>query len=136
MVSAHDSLPLKLAQQEVVRRRARVLGLVEKLPEATTAKFGRHLSLEVRGRRFAWYLEDHHGDGRLALNCKAPPGAQKLLAKTAPQLFHIPKHVGRLGWVGLWLDLADIDWSVAEAVLAEAYRMAAPKSLLARLESS
>jgi len=125
---------LNVTPREAAKRRARVVGLVEKLPEATATECGGgHLSLEVRGKRLGWYLDDHHNDGRLALNCKAPPGANELLATTAPDRFHLPKYVGHHGWVGLWLDLPKTDWSEVEAVLVDAYRMTAPKALVAQL---
>lgn len=47
--------------------------------------------------------------------------------------FHVPKYVGHHGWVGLWLDLPDIDWSEIGDLLADAYRMTAPKTLVARI---
>jgi hypothetical protein len=73
MSKGRGPVQLKLTRREVARRRARVVRLVVKLPEATPIEHGTHLSLEVRGKRFGWYLEDHHNDERLALNCKAPP---------------------------------------------------------------
>jgi hypothetical protein len=123
----------KLTQREVAKRRARVVKLVENLPEATVKEYGTHLSLEVRGKRFGWCLQDHHGDGRLALNCRVPSGANESLATSAPEKFHIPKYLGHRGWLGIWLDLRKIDWSEVEVVLVEAYRMTAPKSLVVQL---
>jgi hypothetical protein len=53
------------------RRRRQVVSLVESLPDASAVPAGdRHLSLQVRGKRFGYFLDDHHGDGRVALNCK------------------------------------------------------------------
>ena len=123
----------KLTRREVAKRRARVVRLVEKLPETTVTQSGTHLSLEVRGKRFGWYLENHHNDGELALNCKASPAVAESLATSAPEKFHVPKYVGHRGWVGLWLDLPRTDWWEVEAVLVEAYRMTAPKSQVAQL---
>lgn len=111
------------------KRRTRIISLVQELPEGTCVSEGNHLSLEVRGKRFGWYLNDHHGDGRLALNCKAPRGAQKALVSSDPEYFHVPKYVGRHGWIGLWLDQPQIDWTVVRSVLKDAYVMTAPKYL-------
>ena len=113
---------------ELTRRWHRVVALVESLPEAT-ATGEDHLSLEVRGKRFAWLLDDHHGDARLALHCKATPGANQALAKTAPDRFHLPPYLARHGWVGVWLDLPEVDWEEVEGLVTEAYRMTAPKSV-------
>jgi len=41
----------------------------------------------------------------------------------------VPKYVR--GWVGLWLDVPKLDWSVVETTIREAYVLAAPKKLLA-----
>jgi hypothetical protein len=116
-------------------RRARVVAIVEGLPGARVVASGKHLSFEVRQKRFGWYLDDHHGDGRLALDCKAPRGVAQQLAKNAPDRFHIPKFVGRLGWVGLWLDTPQIDWTEVEAILVGAYRLTAPRKSVAELDA-
>ena len=44
------------------------------LPEADEQVSGRHASYSVRGKKFAYLLEDHHGDGRLGLCFKATEG--------------------------------------------------------------
>jgi hypothetical protein len=92
------------------------------------------ISLEVCQKRFGWYLDNHHGDRRLAINCKAPRGVAQRLVKNAPDRFHIPKFVGRLGWIGLWLDTPRIDWAEVEAILVGAYRLTASKKLIAEID--
>lgn len=121
----------KVAEQ----RRARVIEIVERLPEGRAVAFGNHLALEVRRKRFGWYLDDHHGDGRLAINCKAAPGLAQDLAKHLPDRFHIPKFVGNRGWLGMWLDIPRIDWEEVREVLVGAYRLTAPKKVIAELEA-
>ncbi|MET0536064.1 MAG: MmcQ/YjbR family DNA-binding protein [Steroidobacter sp.] len=113
--------------------RARIAAIVEKLPEGQAVRIGEHMSLEVRKRRFGWFLADHHGDGRLALSCKAPALVASQLQTLVPKQFHVPKYVGSKGWIGLWLDVPDVDWGQVELCLIEAYRMAAPKRLAASL---
>ena len=117
-------------------RRARIVVIVESLPEAAAVVSAcNHLSLEVRQKRFGWYLDDHHGDGRLAINCKAPRGVAPQLVEHAPDRFHIPNYCGHLGWAGLWLDTPQVDWSEVEAILVGAYRLTAPRKLIAELNS-
>jgi len=94
------------------------------------------LSLEVRGRRFGYFLDNHHGDGRVALNCKTAPGVNQTLADAASERFYIPKYVGHRGWLGLWLALPRIDWDEVEGVITEAYRLVAPSRLVAKLQSA
>jgi hypothetical protein len=135
MNKAVDPTPSKMTRKIAAERRARVVAIVEGLPEAGVVASGNHLSLEVRQKRFGWFLDDHHGDGRLAINCKAPRGVAQQLASHAPDRFHIPKYVSHLGWIGLWLDTPQIDWTEVEAILLGAYRLAAPKKLIAELDA-
>lgn len=115
--------------------RARIAAIVESLPEGKAALVdghtGDHLSLEVRGRRFGWFLDNHHGDGRLALTCKVPELVAAQMQTLLPTQFHSPKYVGNKGWIGLWLDVPKVDWAQVEVCLVEAYRTVAPKKLLA-----
>jgi hypothetical protein len=83
------------------------------------------------GKMFAMYVNNHHGDGEIALWLNAPPGVQGLLVEAAPDKFFIPPYRGPLGWIGVRLDNTEDD-EIATHVRA-AYRMAAPKKLLARL---
>jgi hypothetical protein len=111
------------------RQRSRVVRFVERLPEASAVARGTHLSLEVRKKRFGYFLDDHHGDGRVAINCKAAADLRDMLQERVPDQFHIPKYVGNHGWIGLWLDGAEVDWAAVELALREAYLLVAPKTL-------
>jgi hypothetical protein len=136
MNKAVDQAPFKITPKVAAERRARIVEIVESLPEAAAVVSAcNHLSLEVRQKRFGWYLDDHHGDGRLAINCKAPRGVSQQLVEHAPDRFHIPTYAGHLGWVGLWLDTPQIDWTEVEAILVGAYRLTAPRKLIAELNS-
>ena len=42
-------------------------------------------TFRVRAKIFARYTINHHGDGRVALNLKAPPGAQAAFVKIGPR---------------------------------------------------
>ncbi len=116
------------------KQRARVAKIVERLPEGEAKVTGPHLSLEVHKKRFGWLMVDHHGDGRVDLNCKASAEMHDMLRRLAPKHFHVPKYVGNKGWVGLWLDLPKLDWATVELALREAYAKVAPKKLLAELD--
>ncbi len=115
------------------RQRQRIIRIVEQLPEATATAQGAHLSLEVRKKRLGWFLDDHHGDGRIALNCKASADMHDVLQQLAPAQFHTPKYLGNKGWIGLWLDVDDMNWSAVELALREAYKAVAPKTLQQQL---
>ncbi len=134
-MATKNSAVLKRDRQSVeAHPHERVIAFIETLPEALAKEYGQHLSLEVRGKRFGWYMDDHHGDGRLALACRAPAGESQALVARAPELFHIPKYVGQHGWIGIWLDLPQLDWAEVEGVLVDAYLLTAPKKLVAQLQ--
>jgi predicted DNA-binding protein (MmcQ/YjbR family) len=110
------------------RQRNRVVRILQRLPDATAVAQNAHLNLMVRKKRFGYFLDDHHGDGRIALNCKASADLRETLQQLAPAQFHIPKYLGNKGWIGLWLDGTDIDWSAVELALHEAYLLVVPKT--------
>jgi hypothetical protein len=87
----------------------------------------------VRDRKtFVHYADNHHGDGRLALWCHAPEGAQAVLVASDPERFFAPPYVGHRGWIGVRLD-RDPDWDHVADIIEDAWRMVAPKRLLATL---
>lgn len=114
--------------------RDRVCAICLALPEATT-EGDRHPGFSVRGRRFAWLIDDHHGDGRLAIHCKAAPGENTAVVGTDAERYFLPPYLAHRGWVGAWLDVEGIDWERVEALLVEAYRLAAPRPLAAHLDA-
>ena len=115
------------------RQRKRIIRIVEQLPESAAIAHGAHLSLEVRKKRFGWLLDNHHGDGRVALNCKASADMHDILQQLAPTQFHVPKYLGKRGWIGLWLDVSKINWPAVELAVRDAYSSVAPKTLRAAL---
>jgi hypothetical protein len=126
----------RVGRSEIGRRQTRVVAIVATLPEATAEPAGEsHLSLGVRGKRFGYVLDNHHGDGRFALNCKAGPGVNRELARAHPDRFHVPAYVGAQGWLGLWLDLRAVDWDEVQRVLEDAWRLVAPKRLVADFDA-
>lgn len=99
------------------------------LPEAEERPFGGHTSPSFRVRdKFFVMLNE----ARTQISLKAPPGAQAVLVESAPQRFFVPDYVGSKGWVGIRLDEA-VDWDEVAGLVAESYRMTAPKRLLARM---
>jgi predicted DNA-binding protein (MmcQ/YjbR family) len=99
------------------------------LPEATREDSGRHAGFRVRGRTFAYFLDDHHGDGIVGLNAKAAPGVAEQLIDGSPDRFYRPAYLGHRGWVGMRLDTPAIDWDEVAGVVVESYRLCAPRSL-------
>jgi hypothetical protein len=105
------------------------------LPEVTERLSHGAPTFFVRGKKtFVMYLDNHHGDGRLALWCAAPVGAQSALVDEEPERFFVPPYVGGRGWIGVRLDV-DVDWDEIAGIVEDAYRMVAPKTLVAQLEA-
>lgn len=104
------------------------------LPEVTERLSHGAPTWFVRGKKtFVTFMDDHHGDGRLAIWCAAPPGAQDLLVDEEPRRFFVPPYVGHRGWLGVRLDV-DPDWDELAGIVEDAYRMVAPKRLVAQLD--
>ncbi len=106
------------------------------LPEAREypgGEDGRHLAFKVRGRTFGYCTDDHHGDGRLALTTKAPPGEQAVPVAAQPERFFVPPSLGHRGWVGPWLDGVAPDWDEVRELLVDSYCLCAPRSLVAKV---
>ena len=115
---------------DVAGRRKRLVALCQGLPEATAEPAGvQHLAFKVRKKIFAYYAYDHHGDGRIALLCKAPPGEQNQLVDADPERYFVPPYVGPKGWVGLRVDSPRVDWRAVKNLLFVAYVLTAPDKL-------
>ena len=113
---------------------ARVRTLCLALPETTERLSHGAPTWFVRGKKtFVMYLDDHHGDGRLALWCAAPPEVQPARVREEPGRFFVPPYVGGRGWVGVRLDV-DVDWNEVAGIVEDAYRTVAPKRLVAALD--
>ena len=102
------------------------------LPQATEKEAWGECTFRVGGKMFAMTDNNHHGDGRVAVWCKAPIGFQKILVESKPDKFFVPPYVGHKGWVGVRLDIDDVEWGEVADILEESYRMTAPKKLAAR----
>jgi hypothetical protein len=115
--------------------RARVTEICLALPEATQQDSGRHAAFLVRNKKFAYYLDDHHGDGRLAVTTRAAPGENTALVASHPDRFFIPSYIGPRGWVGLYLDVGRVDWDEVDDLVVDSYLSVAPKRLAALVEA-
>jgi predicted DNA-binding protein (MmcQ/YjbR family) len=117
--------------------RAAVLARVRKmclsLPESHEKIAWGAPTFRVKDRQFAMYVDNHHGDGRLALWCKAPPGAQEELVRADPGTFFVPPYVGKAGWIGIELDKG-LDWGVVAGLVRDGYLEVAPPRLRPELE--
>ena len=115
---------------DVAGRRERLISLCCSLPEAEAERAGAtHFAFKVRKKIFAYYTFNHHGDGVIALWCKAPPGERDRLVQESPTRYFIPPYVGPKGWVAVRLDTARVDWKAVKELAFVSYFLTAPASL-------
>ena len=103
------------------------------LPEVTERLSHGEPTWFIRGKKTFANYANHHHDDRLAFWCAAPDGAQEVLVAKSPDRFFRPPYVGGRGWLGVYLDVP-VDWDEISDLVTTAYRMVAPKRLLAELD--
>lgn len=99
------------------------------LPDTTRLVHGSHAQFLVRKKTFAYFLNNHHGDGIVALACKVLPGDNQRLTDARPDTFYLPAYIASRGWVALRLDRGSIDWDEVNELLSSSYVLIAPKKL-------
>jgi hypothetical protein len=105
------------------------------LPEAESTQQGRHTDFRVRKKPFAYFLDDHHGDGIVSVCCRSELGENVDRAGRDPDRFYLPAYIGKKGWFGIRLDgPGGVDWNDVGRAIALSWRLAAPRTLAARLE--
>jgi phosphoribosylglycinamide formyltransferase-1 len=119
-------MPKKTAEDP---RLTRVSDLALALPEATWVVKGSHAQFLVRKKTFAYFLNDHHGDGIVSVACKVLSGENKSLAESQPRRFYLPAYIASRGWVALRLNAGKIDWNEVKDLLVCSYSLVAPKRL-------
>ena len=118
------------------RRHLRFTKICLALPGATRQCHEDYASFLVRKKIFAYYLDNHHGDGIVAVTCKVLPGDNVALTTTDPGRFYLPAYIGARGWVALRLDVGEIDWDEVAELAAGSYRLVAPKRLGALIRNT
>jgi hypothetical protein len=114
---------------DVVLERVRAYCLA--LPEVTERLSHGAPTFFVRDKKTFVIVEDNP-DERLSIWCHAPRGVQDALLGQHSERYFVPPYVGTRGWIGVRLDRG-VDWDEVEDLIEDAYRMVAPKSLIARL---
>jgi hypothetical protein len=104
------------------------------LPETTERLSHGEPTWFVRGKKTFVMYANHHHDDRLGFWCAAPDGAQEALAGSDPERFFVPPYVGHRGWLGVRLDVP-VDWDQIADLVTDAYRVVAPRKLVAELDA-
>lgn len=106
------------------------------LPEVTERLSHGEPTWFVRSKKTFAMSSDHHHDDRFGFWCAAPPGVQAELVDSEPDRFFRPPYVGHRGWLGVYLDVGDLDWDEIGEIVVEAYRVIAPPTLVARISGA
>jgi hypothetical protein len=117
------------------RRLVRLTKICLSLPESARQLSGHHAGFTVRKKTFAYYLDNHHGDGIIAVTGKVLPGDNEALIAAQPDRFYMPAYIGPRGWVALRLDRCTVDWDEVAELVKTSYRLVAPKRLAAVVDA-
>ena len=113
----------------------RLTKIAEALPEVTCERQLQHATFLVAGKKkFAYFLNDHHGDGIIAVSTRAAAGENTELVASDPDRFYLPAYLGPRGWVALRLDRGRVDWTEVSEIVTDGYLLAAPKRLARMVE--
>jgi hypothetical protein len=85
------------------------------------------------GKKLFVMYADHHHDDRLGFWCACEAAERDALVAADPGRYFVPPYVGHRGWLGAWLDVA-VDWEELAEIVTEAFRLVAPRRLVADLE--
>lgn len=116
-------------------RLTRVTQIALALPDVRRQIYGSHAQFLVRKKTFAYFLDNHHGDGIVAVTGKVLAGDNKALAEAQPGRFCLPAYIASRGWVALRLDVGRVDWDEIKELLLGSYTLIAPRRLAERVKA-
>ena len=140
LVAEHQLYPRTLA--DFVSRERQPEWLLDKvreralaLPHADeTTSHGMPCFGIEKGKKFAYFTRNHHGDGIIAVLVKTTaPEEQAMLIENDPARYYRPAYFGD-GWVGVRLDLGDTDWDHVSDRLRKSWREVAPRKLMTLID--
>ena len=100
-----------------------------RLPQTERELRGLHAGFKVKKKTFAYFVNNHHGDGIVGVLCKVLPGDNVALIAADPKRFYMPAYVGPRGWVGLRLDVGRVNWAELEELARGSYQLIVGKAL-------
>jgi predicted DNA-binding protein (MmcQ/YjbR family) len=86
-----------------------------------------------KGKFFAYFCVNHHGDGHVALWLNTPALEQSRLLNSSPHIFK-PPYLGPSGWIGVELNRG-FSWQRAIELTQMAYANSSPRKLVEKLGS-
>lgn len=117
------------ADAALARLREIALALPEAMERTSHGAPGFHVG--AKGKFFAYFWHDVHGDGETAAVVKTSGiDEQAMLIEADPDLYYRPPYLGHSGWIAIRLDGEDEDWERVADRVAISWEMVAPKRLL------
>jgi phosphoribosylglycinamide formyltransferase-1/phosphoribosylamine--glycine ligase/phosphoribosylglycinamide formyltransferase/phosphoribosylformylglycinamidine cyclo-ligase len=84
-----------------------------------------------KGKVFAYFWHNHHGDGLTAVIVKTSGREeQDMLVEQDPDFYSIPPYLGPSGWIAMRVGEGDPDWDHIGDRIAQSWEMVAPRRLL------
>ena len=117
-------------------KRERVTAICRAFPGTEHSDQGDHSIYRVRGKVFAYFLDNHHGDGILSVCVKSERGENVDRARLEPERFYLPAYIGPRGWFGMRLDRGRVPWREVAEIIERSYRLTAPRSLKKKLDGA
>ena len=74
-------------------RLTRLTQIALALPDVRRRMYGSHPQFLVCKKTFAYFLDNHHGDGIVAVRGKVLPSDNKALAEAQPGKFYLPAYI-------------------------------------------
>jgi hypothetical protein len=105
------------------------------MPEAQRVDHDTHSQFSVGKKTFAYFLDNHHGDGVVALCFRHAPGEQEMWLELAPDRYFRPAYIGARGWTALRLDRGGVLAGEIEQRAKESWLRTASARLAAKLPS-
>jgi phosphoribosylglycinamide formyltransferase 1 len=119
---SREQSPDNLVQQ--VRERAMALPDADEVTSHGMPCFG-----IIKGKKFAYVSQNHHGDGKTALLVKiSGVEEQSMLIEHDPDRYYRPAYFGD-GWIAIRLDLGDNEWDAIADWLRKSWMAVAPAKL-------
>jgi hypothetical protein len=124
--------PTKAGDDPVARLRAICLALPE---VSERLSHGEPTWFAGAKKTIAMLDDHHHRSEHLAFWAPSPPGVASELIDDDPDQFFKPPYVGPRGWIGVRIDRSP-NWDEVAAIVADAYRLVAPKRLVKLLDDT
>jgi hypothetical protein len=109
----------------------RLRGIALKLPEAAErSSHGSPGFFITKGRFFAYFWHDVHGDGETSVVVKTGGREEQAqLIEHDPDFYYSPPYLGPSGWVAMRVG-PDADWERVGDRVAQSWELVAPRRLL------